>query len=77
MSYKLFTIKKTGGHGPWSGIVCTDGMRVTQILINLISNAIKYTQTGEVTIQTELDYNNNTLKFSVNDTGVGMSAEQI
>ncbi len=51
----------------------TDGIRLTQILINLISNAIKYTQKGEVVVETELNKNNNTMTTIVRDTGVGMT----
>ena len=54
-------------------LVRTDGIRLTQILINLISNAIKYTQKGEVIVETELNKNNNTMTTIVRDTGVGMT----
>ena len=54
-------------------IVRTDGIRLAQIFINLISNAIKYTQRGEVNVEIELNINNNTMSTVVRDTGVGMS----
>ena len=56
-------------------MILSDGIRLAQILINLISNAIKYTQQGEVNVETELNEKNNTLTTIVRDTGVGMTKE--
>lgn len=57
-----------------------DGVRVYQILSNLISNAIKFTEKGSVTIVAELvaseDTENVTILFTVDDTGRGMSKSQ-
>lgn len=55
----------------------TDKMRLSQILKNLLSNALKFTKDGSVT----LDINNNELKkgyinFSVTDTGIGIAKEK-
>jgi signal transduction histidine kinase len=52
------------GHG--------DGRRLTQVLINLVGNAIKFTDAGEVAIKAEA--NNGSFHVSVCDTGPGMSA---
>jgi signal transduction histidine kinase len=52
------------GHG--------DGRRLTQGLINLVGNAIKFTDAGEVTIKAEA--NNGSFYVSVRDTGPGISA---
>jgi GAF domain-containing protein len=52
------------GHG--------DGRRLTQVLINLVGNAIKFTDAGEVTIEAEA--NNGSFHVSVRDTGPGISA---
>ncbi|MBF0303062.1 MAG: response regulator, partial [Desulfamplus sp.] len=57
-----------------------DPMRLRQILINLSNNAVKFTRSGHVIIKTELvrkDDNNCQLKFSISDTGIGMTEEQI
>lgn len=51
-----------------------DVKRLSQVLINLCSNAIKYTPSGSVTITTEM--NDERLEIKVTDTGLGMSAEQ-
>jgi signal transduction histidine kinase/DNA-binding response OmpR family regulator len=56
-----------------------DTLRLGQILINLSNNAVKFTDSGEIVIYTELikkDTTQVTLKFSVQDTGIGMTAEQ-
>ena len=51
--------------------VVTDKQRFRQILINLISNAIKYTEKGSVTFS--VGYRSEVANFSVKDTGVGIS----
>ncbi|MBT3196675.1 MAG: DUF3365 domain-containing protein [Gammaproteobacteria bacterium] len=50
-----------------------DGQRVGQILINLIGNAIKFTEQGQVTLTSQVVQRE--LLFRVEDTGIGMSAE--
>jgi signal transduction histidine kinase len=49
-----------------------DGRRLTQVLINLVGNAIKFTDAGEVAIKAEA--NNGSFHISVRDTGPGISA---
>jgi two-component system sensor histidine kinase/response regulator len=56
-----------------------DPLRIGQVLINLSNNAVKFTDSGEIVICTELikkDDKQVTLKFSVRDTGIGMTADQ-
>jgi len=56
-----------------------DALRLGQILINLSNNAVKFTDSGEIVVSTELIKKDDTqvrLKFSVRDTGIGMTAEQ-
>jgi signal transduction histidine kinase len=50
-----------------------DEQRVTQVLLNLVSNAIKFTDAGEVEIRACLS--NGAFRVSVSDTGPGISAE--
>ena len=50
-----------------------DKKRVRQILFNLVSNAVKYTDEGSITINTI--YEDQFVKFSVEDTGVGIHEE--
>lgn len=55
-----------------------DAFRIRQILDNLVSNAIKYTDRGSVTIQTQVSkiMGKPTLTLSVKDTGKGMTEEE-
>jgi signal transduction histidine kinase/ActR/RegA family two-component response regulator len=58
----------------------SDPIRLRQILVNLVGNAIKFTQTGTVQIVIRVDYdqrNDPVLQFEVIDTGIGMSEEQL
>jgi PAS domain S-box-containing protein len=58
----------------------TDPIRMRQILINLIGNAIKFTEEGHICVQvrlTENDPNKPLLECKIVDTGIGMSKEQI
>lgn len=52
----------------------TDGQRLQQILKNLLSNAFKFTEQGEVELSIAL--HEDKLRFSVRDTGIGISPEQ-
>jgi signal transduction histidine kinase len=52
-----------------------DKKRLGQILVNLIGNAIKYTEQGKIEIKTEVK--GEELLISVNDTGIGISEENL
>lgn len=54
----------------------TDPTRLRQVLLNLVGNAIKFTEMGEVVIRTSIDCKEQRIAFRVDDTGVGMSPEQ-
>jgi two-component system, sensor histidine kinase len=55
----------------------TDGTRLSQVLINILSNAIKFTTNGEVSLKAYLKNNNHNkvLEIIISDTGIGMSKE--
>ena len=60
-------------------MVIGDSVRLQQVLTNLISNAIKFTSTGEVQLdlkRLEDTPTSSTLHFAVSDTGIGMTPEQ-
>lgn len=56
--------------------VTTDGTRLRQILWNLISNAVKFTQQGQVTVRVRYDAGS-TLHFEVEDSGIGIPQEEL
>jgi PAS domain S-box-containing protein len=56
-----------------------DPGRLTQIVVNLVGNAVKFTSRGEVVVRVNQESYGNTytvLRFSVSDTGIGISKEQ-
>ncbi|MFW5652669.1 MAG: cache domain-containing protein, partial [Planctomycetota bacterium] len=61
-------------------VIVTDPLRLRQILTNLVGNAIKFTESGSVTIRTEWISPNEDhpglMQFSIIDTGIGMTEEQ-
>ncbi len=62
-----------------------DPLRLGQVMLNLVANAIKFTQAGEIVVKVRLFEQSDspmigghtTLEFSVHDTGIGMTPEQI
>jgi len=56
-----------------------DPLRIGQILVNLCSNAVKFTQNGEIVISVEMLKRSNDkelVRFAVSDTGIGLTQEQ-
>jgi signal transduction histidine kinase len=59
------------------GTLTVDPMRLRQILLNLLSNACKFTKAGEVKLAArKVSNGSNVVEFAVSDTGIGMTAEQ-
>lgn len=61
-------------------VLMGDEIRIKQVLINLLTNAVKYTQEGSVTLTVESDTLDNGMervKISVSDTGIGIKKEDL
>jgi signal transduction histidine kinase/CheY-like chemotaxis protein len=54
-----------------------DPGRLRQILLNLLGNAIKFTERGDVSVGVEMDAPPSTLHFTVSDTGIGIPADRL
>jgi signal transduction histidine kinase len=59
------------------GVLNVDTMRLRQILLNLLSNACKFTKHGEVALRVRrLEHGRDWIELAVADTGIGMTPEQ-
>jgi len=66
--------------GPLPKTIVTSPLRLRQILINLIGNAIKFTEVGSVRLVTQLVHTSAgepRLRFDVIDTGIGMTPDEV
>jgi PAS domain S-box-containing protein len=62
------------------GVLIGDPVRLHQIILNLVSNAVKFTNKGKITISVHLvseDEEKATIEFSVSDTGIGIAKDKI
>ena len=57
--------------------IYTDKKRLMQVITNFINNALKFTETGQITLEYHLKENTNEIKFSVTDTGMGIAPEKV
>jgi CheY-like chemotaxis protein len=61
-------------------VLLGDPVRLHQIILNLVSNAVKFTSAGEITVTVHMlkeDTEDVTIEFSVTDTGIGIDADKI
>ncbi len=54
-----------------------DPMRLRQVVLNLVGNAIKFTESGSIEISVKQGSKTGLLHFSITDTGIGMKPEQV
>ena len=74
----LRLIKKYDSNIP--RVLVGDPVRLHQIILNLVSNAVKFTNKGEIIVSVKLlteDEEKVTLEFAVSDTGIGVPADKI
>jgi signal transduction histidine kinase/ActR/RegA family two-component response regulator len=65
---------------PLPETITSDALRVRQVLMNLVSNAVKFTEHGSVSVRVTMVNPDNVtprLRFEVNDTGLGITPEQL
>ncbi len=61
-------------------VVLGDAVRLNQIILNLVSNAIKFTEKGKITVSVRKiaeDEEGTTIEFAVKDTGIGIPADKL
>ncbi|MCB9529492.1 MAG: response regulator [Myxococcales bacterium] len=66
--------------GPLPDELLGDALRVRQVVLNLLSNALKFTRRGKVVVrchEVHRDWRSVVLRYEVEDTGVGISAEHL
>ena len=62
---------------PMPDRITTDALRVRQILVNLVGNAIKFTERGTVTVTVRYDVKTQRQTFTVADSGIGIKDDQL
>ncbi|MBF0620433.1 MAG: response regulator [Magnetococcales bacterium] len=70
----VFTYNKMTHLPPW---VMGDEGRLRQILMNLLTNAVKFTDKGQITFNVHYDHSTKQFNLSITDTGVGIAPEHL
>ena len=76
---KGIELKSSISDGENNSLLTGDPLRLRQVLLNLMGNAIKFTQEGGVTLELTVkpeDENRCSVRFAIHDTGIGISPEQ-
>jgi signal transduction histidine kinase len=58
-------------------VVKSDPVKIKRILLNLVSNALKFTQRGGITVTTEIQSDRKKVIIRIKDTGIGIAIEEI
>ena len=61
---------------PLPATLCTDPTRLRQILVNLLNNAVKFTERGNIRLLVSVDSTQHQAVFTVFDSGIGVTADQ-
>ncbi len=64
-------------HYPLPKIFTSDPTRIKQVLLNLCGNAIKFTETGGVSVDVSCSKKSQTVSFTIKDTGFGLKPDQV
>jgi len=64
-------------HLPLPRIINSDGTRLKQILINIASNAVKFTEQGLISLDITYDSDSQLIEFAIQDSGIGMSEHEV
>lgn len=62
---------------PLPRTIAGDPLRLRQVLVNLVGNAIKFTERGEVRVGLQFDKETGALSFKVSDSGIGLTPEEV
>jgi CheY-like chemotaxis protein/two-component sensor histidine kinase len=72
---KAIDFKLIKSNTPAEFNIITDDIKLKQVIINLLTNAIKFTDEGEVTFGYEIDEKRELINFTVRDTGLGIDED--
>ncbi len=80
LSFKIVDLTSEHPAYPSSGALLGDALRLQQVLVNLVGNALKFTERGEISLMVEIashDDDHLVLLFTVTDSGIGIDQEHM